>query len=63
MTPSSPALIGRAPERRAIWTAVLPGSSAAEAIKLLEQRAASVLLADWLMPDIADRTSRHGASV
>ncbi|WP_341304616.1 response regulator [Pseudomonas sp. TMP25] len=47
----SSAMIGRA-LTQAGYLDVRFASSAAEAIKLLEQRAASVLLADWLMPEM-----------
>jgi diguanylate cyclase (GGDEF)-like protein len=47
----SSAMIGRA-LRQAGYQDVRFASSAAEAIKLLEQRSASVLLADWLMPEM-----------
>ncbi|WP_298187377.1 response regulator [uncultured Pseudomonas sp.] len=47
----SSAMIGRALSQ-AGYQDLRFASSAAEAIKLLEQRPASVLLADWLMPEI-----------
>ena len=47
----SSAMIGRALSQ-AGYQDLRFASSAAEAIKLLEQRPASVLLADWLMPEM-----------
>ena len=47
----SSAMIGRALSQ-AGYLDVRFASSASEALQLLEQRPASVLLADWLMPEI-----------